>query len=169
MISSSPITGDKGLRPTTEGDRFTVAQTWFAYEAGGMPSIGYPLATKFEVGVKQARLYDEAMGEYPGFIASRRNYDVGQGIDDKGQRRSGVLKSSWRVGGATAAELAALTRFAEDPSVQIVEASHLEKFGPDRDPPPGALVHFQGEDPEVGPLLRYTVVGRIARSKGGET
>jgi hypothetical protein len=124
-----------------------------------------PMSNEVRVGVKQARLYDEAMREYPGFIASRRNYDVGQGIDEKGQRRSGVLESSWRVGGATAAELAALTRFAEDPSVQIVEASHLEKFGSNRDAPPGAVIHFRGDDPEVGPILRYTVVGRITRSR----
>jgi Protein of unknown function (DUF3182) len=44
-------------------------------------------------GVKQARLYDEAMREYPGFMASRRNYDVGQGVDQKGERRSGVWHS----------------------------------------------------------------------------
>ena len=122
---------------------------------------------EIHTGVKQARLYDEAMSEYPGFIASRRNYDVGQGIDEKGQRQSGVFESSWRVGGATAAELVALTRFAEDPSVQIVEASHVEKFGPNCEAPLGAVIHFKGDDPEVGPLLRYTVVGRIARTTGG--
>jgi Protein of unknown function (DUF3182) len=116
------------------------------------------------IAVKQARLYDEAMSEYPGFIASRRNYDVGQGIDYKGQLKSGVLESSWRVGGATPAELAALTRFADDPSVTMVEASHLEKFGPDCNAPPGAIIHFRGDDPDVGPLTRYTLVGRIARS-----
>jgi Protein of unknown function (DUF3182) len=108
-------------------------------------------------------LYDEATSEYPGLIASRRNYDVGQGIDGKGQHRSGVLESSWRVGGATGAELAALIAFAEDPSVQIVEASHLEKFGNDGQAPPEAVIHFQGNDPEVGPLLRYTIVGRTSR------
>jgi Protein of unknown function (DUF3182) len=88
---------------------------------------------------------------------------VGQGIDYEGQLRSGVLESSWRVGGATAAELAALTKFADDPSVNMVEASHLEKFGQDCNAPPEAIIHFRGDDPEVGPLLRYTLVGRIAR------
>jgi Protein of unknown function (DUF3182) len=121
---------------------------------------------EIRTGVKQARLYDEAMSEYPGFIASRRNYDVGQGVDQKGERRSGVFESSWRVGGATAAEVMALTTFAEDPSVQLVEASHVEKFGPGCEAPSGAVIHFQGDDPEIGPLLRYTVVRRIARSAG---
>jgi len=121
------------------------------------------MSNEIRIAVKQARLYDEAMSEYPGFIASRRNYDVGQGIDYKGQLRSGVLESSWRVGGATAAELAALTKFADDPSVNVVEASHLEKFGRDCNAPPEAIIHFRGDDPDVGPLLRYTLVGRIAR------
>ena len=76
-----------------------------------------------------------------------------------------MLESSWRVGGATAAEVAALITFAEDPSVQIVEASHLEKFGNDPQAPPGAVIHFQGDDADVGPLLRYTVVGRISRAQ----
>ena len=71
------------------------------------------------------------------------------------------------LGGATAAELVALTRFAEDPSVQIVEALHVEKFGRGCEAPLGAVIHFKGDDPEVGPLLRYTVVGRIARTTGG--
>jgi Protein of unknown function (DUF3182) len=122
------------------------------------------MSNEIRIAVKQARLYDEAMSEYPGFLASRRNYDVGQGIDYEGQLRSGVLESSWRVGGATAAELAALTKFADDPSVNMVEASHLEKFGPDCNAPPEAIIHFRGDDPDVGPLTRYTLVGRIART-----
>jgi hypothetical protein len=58
-----------------------------------------------------------------GHMVSRRNYDVGQGIDIEGRRRSGVFESSWRVGGATSAELVALSIFSQDPSVQVVEAS----------------------------------------------
>jgi Protein of unknown function (DUF3182) len=54
---------------------------------------------------QEAKLYDQAMSEYPGFMASRRNYDVGQGIDADGRRRSGVFESSWRIGGASSAEL----------------------------------------------------------------
>ena len=42
------------------------------------------MSNEIRIAVKQARLYDEAMSEYPGFIASRRNYDVGQGIDYRG-------------------------------------------------------------------------------------
>jgi hypothetical protein len=123
------------------------------------------MADKSRLGVMQAKVYDAAMSAYPGFVASRRNYDVGQGIDEEGQRRSGVLESSWRVGGATGAELMALREFIRDPSIHLVETSHVEEFGEDREAPRGAVVHFQGDDPQLGPMLRYTIVTRIARSK----
>jgi len=41
---------------------------------------------------------------------------------------------------------------------QIVRASHVEEYGKDRRAPADAIVDFQGEDPEAGPLLRYTTV-----------
>jgi hypothetical protein len=113
--------------------------------------------------VAQAKSYNCAMREYPGFIASRRNYDVGHGIDGQGESRSGVLEASWRVGGASTAELAAIALFRSDPALQVVEASALKEFGKDREAPKGAVVHFQGDDPEDGPLTRYTVVTRTVR------
>src|SRR5262249_20209871 len=47
-----------------------------------------------------------ATEEFHGFAASRRNYDVAQGIDADGWPQSGVLEPSWHVGGASSAELA---------------------------------------------------------------
>ena len=113
--------------------------------------------------VTQARIYDGNAVQFPGFLASRRNYDVGQGIDGRGQWRSGVLEASWRSGGASTAELAALTAFAQDPAVQVVEAAAVKHYGKPRKIPPGAIVHFEGDDPEDGPLLRYTVMTRALR------
>src|SRR5262249_56914958 len=75
-----------------------------------------------------------------------------------GRPRSGVLEPSWRVGGASSAERAAFAAFARDPSLQIVGASHVEEFGKGRRAPADAIVKFQGDDPESGPLLRYTIV-----------
>jgi hypothetical protein len=69
-----------------------------------------------------------------------------------------VLEPSWRVGGASSAELAALAAFARDPWLQIVSASHVEEYGKDYRAPADAVVDFQGDDPEAGPLLRYTIV-----------
>src|SRR5499427_910266 len=84
----------------------------------------------------------DATEEFHGFAASRRNYDVAQGIGADGRRRSGVLEPSWRIGGASSAELAALAAFARDPSLKIVRASHLEEYGEGRRAPAGACVDF---------------------------
>ena len=52
----------------------------------------------------------------------------------------------------------ALAAFAKDPSLPIVRASHIQVFGNNHEAPADAIVHFQGDDPEAGPLLRYTIV-----------
>jgi hypothetical protein len=117
-----------------------------------------PMSAEVRAAVAAARRYDEAAEEFHGLTASRRNYDVAQGIGADGRPRSGVLEPSWRVGGASSAELAALAAFARDPSLEIVGASHLEEFGTGRRAPADAIVEFQGDDPEAGPLLRYTIV-----------
>jgi len=119
---------------------------------------GLPMSPEVRAAVVAARRYDEATEEFHGFTASRRNYDVAQGIGAGGRPRSGVLEPSWRVGGASSAELAAFAAFARDPSLEIVGASHVEEFGKGRRAPADAIVEFQGDDPGWGPLLRYTVV-----------
>jgi hypothetical protein len=131
---------------------------------GGWEALnGLPMAPEVRVAVAQAKSYDQAMSEYPGFLASRRNYDVGQGIDGEGQWRSGVLESSWRSGGASTAEVAALAAFKQHPALQVVEASAIKEFGRRRDAPRGAVIHFRGDDPQDGPILRYTIVTRTLR------
>ncbi len=82
--------------------------------------------------VARARAYDAAAaGCFPGMFASRRNYDVIQGLDAAGRRRSGVLEQSWRVGGAS---------------------------GTAPPPPPRATVYFHGVDERVGPITKYATV-----------
>jgi hypothetical protein len=111
--------------------------------------------------VEQARLYDSAaFARFAGLFASRRNYDVAEGTDAAGRRRSGVLEQSWRIGGASGAEIAALAAFRDDPSLDVVHASSTEIYGPDTEPPPDATIHFQGVDNHAGPLTKYV---RIAR------
>ena len=116
-----------------------------------------PTSPEIHAAVEAARRYDEATREFHDFTASRRNYDVALGIGADGWSRSGVLEPSWRVGGASSAELAAFAAFARDPSLKIVRASHVEEYGEDRRAPVDAIVEFQGNDPEAGPLLRYTI------------
>jgi hypothetical protein len=53
--------------------------------------------------------------------------------------------------------------FAEDPALRVVEAISVKQFGKPGKIPTRAAVHFLGDDPEDGPLLRYTVVTRAMR------
>jgi hypothetical protein len=69
-----------------------------------------------------------------------------------------VFEASWRAGGASPAELAALHALARSPSVELVRVTCVEAYGADATPPPGAIVHFHGVDEEAGPLVRYTLV-----------
>src|SRR5262249_51647880 len=56
--------------------------------------------------IHQARQFEAAVSElFPDVFASRRNYDVVQGLNARGTWCSGVLEQSWRIGGATGAEL----------------------------------------------------------------
>jgi uncharacterized protein DUF3182 len=157
-----------GLRISYHGTQRTVADNEgrpvyggsdLACVRGGWEVLdGLPMSAEVRAAVVAARRYDEATEEFHGFTASRRNYDVAQGIGADGRPQSGVLEPSWRVGGASSAELAALAAFARDSSLKIVRASHVEEYGEARRAPADALVDFQGDDPEAGPLLRYTIV-----------
>jgi hypothetical protein len=120
------------------------------------------LSPAVRTAVRQARVYDEARSEY-GVVASRRNYDVGQDADAAGRARSGVFEASWRVGGATPAEIAALHAFAHDPSLDVVCASSIETYGADAVPPADATVYFHGVDRDAGPLVRYSLVRPASR------
>src|SRR5262249_7756118 len=80
---------------------------------GGVGGCGRPpVSTEGRRAAVAGRRDDEATEELRGFTGSRRNYDVAQGIGADGQPRLGVLESSWRVGGASSAELAAFAAFA---------------------------------------------------------
>lgn len=65
---------------------------------------------------------------FPQLYASRRNYDVLQGVNAKSQMRLGVLEQSWRVGGASMAELLALEAFAADPNLQTIRTWTRERY-----------------------------------------
>jgi len=152
------VTNNHGLSVYGGSDLICVRGGWAELE-------NLPMDAEARLAITQARTYDRNAIQYLAYLASRRNYDVGQGIDGRGQWRSGVLEASWRSGGATTAELAALKAFAEDSALQVVEASSVKQFGKPSKMPPGAIVHFQGNDPEEGPLLRYTVITRAQRRR----
>lgn len=116
------------------------------------------LTPEARLAVEQARKYDAAaFGEFPGFLASRRNYDVAQGYNSEGKRCSGVLEQSWRIGGASTAEVAALEVFRKEPEVRAVHASTVEVYGA-AEIPPHAIVQFNGEDEHTGRIAKYALV-----------
>lgn len=105
--------------------------------------------------VGQAIMFDQAAHRaYPGIRLSRRNYDVIEGIDNAGMTRVAVLEQSWRVGGASGAEIAAMEAFAADPTLTRVTTATVEVHGR-AVPPAGATIYFEGVDPVVGPLTKW--------------
>ena len=111
--------------------------------------------------VAQARLYDAAAFEcFAGLFASRRNYDVAEGTDASGKRRLGVLEQSWRFGGASGAEIAALATFRGDPSLAGVRATSTEVYGEDASVPRNATIYFDGTDHHGGRLTKYVEISR---------
>jgi hypothetical protein len=109
--------------------------------------------------VAQALVYDRAvMAAFDGLFASRCNYDIAQGTDHAGRARSGVLEQSWRIGGASGAELAALLAFAADPRLNVVRASTHEAYADEFEAPADAEVHYDDIDPQVGRIIKYVQI-----------
>jgi hypothetical protein len=118
------------------------------------------LADEVRRAVRKAVAYEEAVSaEFPAFFASRRNYDIACGRDSRGKAHCGVLEQSWRIGGATPAELAAIEALRDDPALASVAASAHELHRP-QSVPPGANVHFDDPHSESGPILKYSMVRR---------
>lgn len=110
------------------------------------------------LGVHQAREYDERVkSAYPGSFATRSNYDVAQGFDHAGHWHSGVLEQSWRIGGATGAELLAMQLLRDEPERESVDAATVEVHGRDVALPPGAVLLYNGDDPDQGWMTKYAV------------
>ena len=131
---------------------------------GGWDALGrLEVEPAVRAAVRAAMVYDEATVEYSGLFASRRNYDVSAGTDVRGRRHLGVLEQSWRIGGATPAEVVALRVLREDLTVRRVRVATVERYGSDLTIPDGAVVHFHGVDDVAGPVVRYTrVEGKLA-------
>lgn len=108
--------------------------------------------------IRQAQVFDSAADEaYPGFYASRRNYDIAQGLDSDGQQRSGVLEQSWRMGGASSAEVAALQSFVNDPGMRAIRVSSVETYI-DQPLPADAIEVYRGPAENGDFLLKYVTV-----------
>lgn len=122
--------------------------------------LGLALEPAQRLTVEQALCYHQrALACFAGLMASRCNYDVACGIDDAGQQRSGVLEQSWRIGGASGAEIMALHAFRADPRLCVVRVSTHEVYGDAAPVPAGARVYFDGlDDARLGRLTKYAKV-----------
>ncbi|AYM66097.1 hypothetical protein At12D13_49450 (plasmid) [Agrobacterium fabrum] len=116
-----------------------------------------------EIAVRLAMDFDRLADRHLGLVASRRNYDVIAGTTAAGEMKCAVLEQSWRMGGATGAEIAALQAFAERPELRHVGAATVEQYGHDWMPPEGSTVYFHGVDPKLGPHLKYAFLDEGAR------
>jgi hypothetical protein len=118
--------------------------------------LGQNIDGHLRTAIAQARRYHgAALACYPGMFASRCNYDIAQGRDEQGGWHAGVLEQSWRIGGASGAELAALAAFQADSALKIVAASTTEIYDDKLPVPTDACIYFQGVDQRVGPLTKY--------------
>jgi hypothetical protein len=150
--------GTQSLTPDNHGAEVYGGSELFVVRGGFEALPGLDPPEEAQLAVAQAQVYDAAATEqFPGFFASRRNYDVAHGLDAGGRRRSGVLEQSWRIGGASGAEVAALEAFRAEPKLQVVRAITVEVYGGTATPPPEATVYFRGVDERDGPLLKYAL------------
>jgi hypothetical protein len=116
--------------------------------------------------IRQARAFDQAAdAAFPALVASRRNYDVLRGRDARPKWHCGVLEQSWRIGGASGPEVAALAAFRAEPRLRAVHARSTETYDAHAAPPPHAIVHFRGVDRAAGPITKYTVVEPYERAQ----
>jgi hypothetical protein len=120
--------------------------------------LALDLVESVKLAIRQAVQFDRAIHQLlPGFFASRRNYDIAQGVDAQGRNCSGVLEQSWRLGGASGAELAALEAFVADPQRHVVRASTFEIFE-DKPLPDNTRVLYRGPDEHGDFLMKYAMV-----------
>ncbi|HEY0290530.1 MAG TPA: DUF3182 family protein [Pseudomonas sp.] len=115
--------------------------------------------------INQAMTYEKAAHDcFPGFLASRRNYDIAHGTNSRGHVCSGVLEQSWRIGGASPAEVEALVAFAADPALNRISVSTHEIYG-ETTLPADANVLYEGDDPDVGFITKFTQVQPYDRAQ----
>jgi hypothetical protein len=123
--------------------------------------LGPDIPEDVRLAIAHACVYDRAAMEcFPGLFASRRNYDVAGGLDATRERRVGVLEQSWRMGGASGAEIAALEALQAEPALTRLRASTFEIYGPCDPPASDAIVCFRGTDERIGAITKYALLGR---------
>lgn len=154
--------GTQTLTPNNAGQEVYGGSTLRMVRGGLKDLLAHPVEAHLRDAVRAAIAYHAAaVACFPGVLVSRCNYDVALGRYGA-QACLGVLEQSWRVGGATGAELAALAAFQADPQCVRATASTREIYGADVTVPAGADVYFQGEDRSVGALTKYAILESVS-------
>lgn len=150
--------GDQYLTEDARGEEVYGGSNLLVVQGGYDDLLKLDLPDDVRLAIEQAQVFDRAADEaYPRFYASRRNYDIAQGLDNEGQPRSGVLEQSWRMGGASSAEVAALQSFVNDPSMRAIRVSSVETYI-DRALPADAIEVYRGPAENSDFLLKYVTV-----------
>ena len=150
--------GDQYLTEDAHGEQVYGGSNLLVVRGGYDDLLGLELPDDVRLAIGQAQVFDRAADEaYPGFYASRRNYDIAQGLDSNGQRRSGVLEQSWRMGGASSAEVAALQSFVNDRGMRAIRVSSVETYT-DQALPADAIEVYRGPAENSEFLLKYVTV-----------
>ncbi|WP_253700206.1 DUF3182 family protein [Cupriavidus pauculus] len=158
--------GTQDLTPDNRGQLVYGGSTLRVVRGTLEDLLAHPVEAHLRDAVRAAVAYHAAAVDcFPGVLVSRCNYDVAFGTH-QGRPLLGVLEQSWRVGGATGAELAALAAFRDDPQCVRATASTREIYGKDATVPQDADVYFQGEDRSVGALTKYA---RLESTSDGHT
>ncbi|MEN5245627.1 DUF3182 family protein [Pseudomonas atacamensis] len=150
--------GDQYLTEDGVGEEVYGGSNLLVVQGGYDQLLALDLPDDVRLAIEQAQVFDSAANEaYPRFFASRRNYDIAQGLDASGNPRSGVLEQSWRMGGASSAEVAALQSFVNDPQMRAIRVSSVETY---TDPalPADAIEVYRGPAENSAFLLKYVTV-----------
>lgn len=150
--------GEQYLTEDGVGEKVYGGSDLLVVQGGYDELLALELPDDVRLAIRQAQVFDAAADEaYPAFFASRRNYDIAQGLDADGQQRSGVLEQSWRMGGASSAEVAALQAFVNDPGMRAIRVSSVETYT-QQALPAAAIEVFRGPAESSDFLLKYVTV-----------
>jgi hypothetical protein len=150
--------GDQYLTKDAHGEEVYGGSNLLVVQGDYDELLKLNLPDDVRLAIEQAQVFDAAADEaYPRFYASRRNYDIAQGLDSNGKSRSGVLEQSWRMGGASSAEVAALQSFVNDPGMRAIRVSSVETYI-DQPLPADAIEVYRGPAESSEFLLKYVTV-----------
>ncbi|PTT00331.1 DUF3182 family protein [Pseudomonas sp. HMWF006] len=150
--------GDQYLTQDAHGEDVYGGSNLLVVQGGYPQLLSLELPDAVRLAIEQAQVFDRAADEaYPRFYASRRNYDIAQGLDSNGKPRSGVLEQSWRMGGASSAEVAALQSFVNDPGMRAIRVSSVETYV-GQPLPADAIEVYRGPAENSEFLLKYVTV-----------